>query len=1110
VPQFIPIIAYYAATVVFPAVKWAGFAAALISSVAVSARMRHMSAKASRSQWEASLRDRAVLVRSAEMPRSVTYGRVSLSGALVYARTFGALADRMLAIVALRPGHEINAIEEVFFGERSLGALDGNGYPTTGPFVTSTPQFADHASTANGGSTRAVVVSFTPVSLASTSATYATGATSPDDGPANGQLSIVSVVGTTVTVNTAPGGTPLPNGTVINVHYVRNVATTDHIRCKRYLGTAAQTADADAITDSGGEWTSNHRGRGVPVLYMWLKYNQDVYPSGVENIRCIVQGKKVYDPRTSTTVYSRNPALCARDYLTSPLGFGCSSAEIDDTLVIAAANICDEQVQITTGPNTFQNRYTCDADLSTEAARDENLQVILSSMAGFAVYSQGKWRIHAGAYSAPSVTLDEGALNDSESIAIQSRVQRSQLFNAVKGVYVSPQNQWQATDYPIVTNSTYETQDGGERMVMDLTLPATTDPWMAQRLAKIELERSRQALTVKAAFNMRAYRISAGDIIGLTLSRYGFNNKAFRVQDREFDLQRGIVLTLREEASGVYDWNFGQATTVDLAPNSTLPSPWSIPTGVTGLTLASGTSHVIFTDDGTVVPRMRVSWTALTEANVTQGGFVEIEWRQLPAGAWNIEPPVPGDSTSAYISGVAEGYPYQVRVRTRNGVNVRSQYGYAYHVVAGDTTAPPQPGVLECEELSDGTRSFDWTMATSPLDLAGFELRYGAVGSTWDSGMTTLTKVGPGVRGTEGQQPTADGTYAFAVKSFDYSGNFSAPRYLTSKLLGLAGKSLLGWGESLCPDPLMRDTAFWTGTTWTQPGFFFADSSPGNWAAILGVARSAQVWEGSYSGTGDVFMQSAFIPFSSVGRLLKLRARVWNSSNRNFNLGIEYWSSTAFISYALFTVAAGSGITAPEKQFDAVPNGTTRIKFSAHVQAGAAFTGNVAFSEVQLILAGGTLDLIGGAATTVAESKPGAGTFFIDGFNNTYAPSPVSWLNDQAFAVTCSFHMSAMIAWDYFGGSSIDHVYCQPYVRIGGTYHLGNGVGNYSNALDLKYDITEGIWGHVDQSFSLVVQAGETVTFGFWVEPYRDSAPTANDTAVYHKQETLQIQAIKR
>jgi len=48
VPQFIPIIAYYAATVAFPAVAWAGFAAALASSIVVSARMRHMAAKAAR------------------------------------------------------------------------------------------------------------------------------------------------------------------------------------------------------------------------------------------------------------------------------------------------------------------------------------------------------------------------------------------------------------------------------------------------------------------------------------------------------------------------------------------------------------------------------------------------------------------------------------------------------------------------------------------------------------------------------------------------------------------------------------------------------------------------------------------------------------------------------------------------------------------------------------------------------------------------------------------------------------------------------------------------------------------------------------------------------
>jgi hypothetical protein len=72
-------------------------------------------------------------------------------------------------------------------------------------------------------------------------------------------------------------------------------------------------------------------------------------------------------------------------------------------------------------------------DLSTENARDENLQILLDAMAGFAVYSQGKWRVYAGAYSAPALTLDESALNDSESITIQSRVQRSR-WSVARGV----------------------------------------------------------------------------------------------------------------------------------------------------------------------------------------------------------------------------------------------------------------------------------------------------------------------------------------------------------------------------------------------------------------------------------------------------------------------------------------------------------------------------------------------------------------------------------------------------------------------------------------------------------------------------------------------------
>ena len=63
-----------------------------------------------------------------------------------------------------------------------------------------------------------------------------------------------------------------------------------------------------------------------------------------------IQGKLLYDPRTSTTVYSDNPALCVRDFITDvKFGMGADPATIDDSYTIAAANICDETVAVSSG-----------------------------------------------------------------------------------------------------------------------------------------------------------------------------------------------------------------------------------------------------------------------------------------------------------------------------------------------------------------------------------------------------------------------------------------------------------------------------------------------------------------------------------------------------------------------------------------------------------------------------------------------------------------------------------------------------------------------------------------------------------------------------------------
>jgi len=60
----------------------------------------------------------------------------------------------------------------------------------------------------------------------------------------------------------------------------------------------------------------------------------------------LLRGKKVYDPRDMGTRFTRNPALCVRDYILASYGIGADPDEINEASFIAAANICDEFVAI--------------------------------------------------------------------------------------------------------------------------------------------------------------------------------------------------------------------------------------------------------------------------------------------------------------------------------------------------------------------------------------------------------------------------------------------------------------------------------------------------------------------------------------------------------------------------------------------------------------------------------------------------------------------------------------------------------------------------------------------------------------------------------------------
>lgn len=142
-----------------------------------------------------------------------------------------------------------------------------------------------------------------------------------------------------------------------------------------------QTTSDSNLTSRVATWTSNHVLRGISYVYIRLEHDPEYFTSGEPRVTFVVKGKKVYDPEDvsqsatdpSTWVWSENPALCLRDYLTADYGLGCDQSEIDDVSFMQAKQDC-----IFGDTPTFD--YTFDTDNSQSAPTSGKVKTDSSSL----------------------------------------------------------------------------------------------------------------------------------------------------------------------------------------------------------------------------------------------------------------------------------------------------------------------------------------------------------------------------------------------------------------------------------------------------------------------------------------------------------------------------------------------------------------------------------------------------------------------------------------------------------------------------------------------------------------------------------------------------------
>ena len=442
-------------------------------------------ALAGRKKSASGFSSQSVMIRSSVAPREIVYGLVRKSGVVLFAKTAGASNEYIDYVIALA-GHQVDAITDIWFDDIQIADADIN--PTTGVISGST-KFAG----------KALIF--------------------------------------------------------------------------KYLGTYNQAASS-LLDSTYTEWTSAHQLKGIAYLHVRFIYDTETYASGPpQNVYALVKGRRVYDPRLDSTnggsgthrannattwAWSNNPALCAADYIlggsitngvstpTQDLGFGADRTRFDWASVIAAADVCDETLL---GPlNETQKRYLCDGVISTGNPMSENLQDILSSMAGQVVRSNGLYRIFAGDYETPTIALTEADIVG--RLQVTTRAAHSDLYNAVKGTYWSSAV-WQQTEFRPREEGTYSGDDGGTYW-RDIDLPMTVNGYRAQRIANLILQQSRNQAVLEADFALTAFQVGLWETVTLTVTELGYTAKVFRCIGWEFNPEGTIRLTLREESAAAY------------------------------------------------------------------------------------------------------------------------------------------------------------------------------------------------------------------------------------------------------------------------------------------------------------------------------------------------------------------------------------------------------------------------------------------------------------------------------------------------------------------------------------------------------------------------------
>lgn len=462
--------------------------------------------------------------------------------------------------------------------------------------------------------------------------------------------------------------------------YIQGKPYRGKVRIEMRKGQALETHYSSIASVFPEIWGPNHRGNGcisVAVTAGGVKPEDfnSVYPNRIPQYESVRQDGIVYDPRTSTSVWSPNLYLIYLDYLRNPDGAGIAWDYFDEGDFSAAADVGD-QILPTNGGGTVRRAYgQLSYDLTTEPA---DIIDRLETATDGRIYlkSNGKIGIHPGIWVEPTVSIHDGCITSYEMSDSSGPLREA---NEITLEYTNPLSGFSSASCDPWRDE--EDISGSGTRTIPIEAFEIQNHHHGRRVQKLRYHRASARWQGKLVTDLYGIQARGERRIFLEIKDLGIDFEPFEIESfEEDDESMTVVMSVRSCGPGMYDLSSAEEGTPPPIPPSTEEDELDVPANL----VVVGSQRVVSGQGKVAV--IAATWAAYpgrddltAEAQISLAD--QNQWLPMSMNA---------SQTRAEAIGLADGALYDVEVRWKG--SQPSTWALVENIPAlSDPDAPASP-----------------------------------------------------------------------------------------------------------------------------------------------------------------------------------------------------------------------------------------------------------------------------------------------------------------------------------------------------------------------------------------------------------------------------------